>query len=299
MSEAGRPKRLSPLDATTEALGAVFGTKNGWERPDWFRPGEPARRAGEDQRLVGWAKPIWFDRVAVEHAAIRERAGILDMTSFGKLELSELDVLGARVRRAHRPAGRVGRVHAAARRSRADRRRRDGDAARGGSLPRRHRRRGGRQRSGLPGAARRARHRRERRLRGHRAVGAGGARRPRRLPVPARRRRSASAACDVLAQRMAYVGEYGYELYVRARRRRTRCGTHLMETLNPEPVGYRRARLAAHREGLPLLRHRPDRRPIRRSTPGSASRSRRTSGSSSTAIQPRCCGRCSSAGRTT
>jgi len=93
VSEAGRPKRLSPLHERLEALGAVFGTKNGWERADYFRPGEPARRAGEEQRSVGWARPPWYDRVAVEHRAIRDRLGIIDMTSFGKLETSDLEVL--------------------------------------------------------------------------------------------------------------------------------------------------------------------------------------------------------------
>jgi 4-methylaminobutanoate oxidase (formaldehyde-forming) len=88
VSEAGRPKRLSPLHGRLQELGAVFGTKNGWERADYFRPGEPWRRAGEDQRAFGWARPPYHDRVAVEHAAMRERVGIIDMTSFGKLEVS-------------------------------------------------------------------------------------------------------------------------------------------------------------------------------------------------------------------
>jgi 4-methylaminobutanoate oxidase (formaldehyde-forming) len=108
VSEAGRPKRLSLLNERLVELGAVFGTKNGWERADYFRPGAPARRAGEDQRAFGWARPPWHDRLEVEHAAIRERAGILDMTSFGKLETSNLDVLeavcGARI---DRPVGSV------------------------------------------------------------------------------------------------------------------------------------------------------------------------------------------------
>jgi 4-methylaminobutanoate oxidase (formaldehyde-forming) len=108
VSEAGRPKRLSPLHQRLESLGAVFGTKNGWERADYFVPGEPSRRAGEDQRAFGWARPPWHDRVAVEHAAMRERLGIIDMTSFGKLETSDLDVLervcGARI---DRPIGSV------------------------------------------------------------------------------------------------------------------------------------------------------------------------------------------------
>jgi glycine cleavage system aminomethyltransferase T/glycine/D-amino acid oxidase-like deaminating enzyme len=88
VSEAGRPRRLSPLHGRLQELGAVFGTKNGWERADYFRPGEPWRRAGEEQRAFGWSRPPYYDRVAVEHAAIRERLGILDMTSFGKLEVS-------------------------------------------------------------------------------------------------------------------------------------------------------------------------------------------------------------------
>jgi glycine cleavage system aminomethyltransferase T/glycine/D-amino acid oxidase-like deaminating enzyme len=87
-SEAGRPKRLSPLHGRLQELGAVFGTKNGWERADYFRPDEPWRRAGEDQRAFGWARPPYHDRVAIEHAAMRERVGIVDLTSFGKLEVS-------------------------------------------------------------------------------------------------------------------------------------------------------------------------------------------------------------------
>jgi 4-methylaminobutanoate oxidase (formaldehyde-forming) len=42
---------------------------------------------------------------------------------------------------------------------------------------------------------------------------------------------------DVLAQRMTYVGEYGYELYV-APDDAPRVWDFLIETLDPEPVGY-------------------------------------------------------------
>ena len=38
-SQAGRGRRLSPLHVRSEELGAVFGTKNGWERADYFEPG--------------------------------------------------------------------------------------------------------------------------------------------------------------------------------------------------------------------------------------------------------------------
>ncbi len=86
--QLGRPRRVSGLHSRTQELGAVFGTKNGWERPDYFTPTEPWRRAGEDQRVFGWAPPPYLDRLAEEHNAVRERVGIFDLTSFGKIEVT-------------------------------------------------------------------------------------------------------------------------------------------------------------------------------------------------------------------
>jgi 4-methylaminobutanoate oxidase (formaldehyde-forming) len=86
--EWGRPRRTSALHERSQDLGAVFGVKHGWERPDYFEPGAPWRRAGADQRRFGWTRPPYFDRLAEEHRAFRERVGIIDMSSFGKLELS-------------------------------------------------------------------------------------------------------------------------------------------------------------------------------------------------------------------
>jgi glycine cleavage system aminomethyltransferase T/glycine/D-amino acid oxidase-like deaminating enzyme len=86
--EWGRPKRTSALHTRLQDLGAVFGAKHGWERPEHFEPGRPWRRAGADQRRFGWTKPPWFDRIAKEHRAFRERVGIIDMSSFGKIEVS-------------------------------------------------------------------------------------------------------------------------------------------------------------------------------------------------------------------
>lgn len=85
--EWGRPNRLSPLHGRLQELGAAFGAKNGWERPDHFELDRPWRRSGADQRAFGWTRPPWFERVGAEHAAIRERAGLIDMTSFGKIEV--------------------------------------------------------------------------------------------------------------------------------------------------------------------------------------------------------------------
>ncbi len=86
--EWGRGLRSSPLQVRLQELGAVFGTKNGWERADHFEPGGGWRRSGADQRRFGWTKPPWFERVGAEHEAFRERVGIIDMSSFGKLDVT-------------------------------------------------------------------------------------------------------------------------------------------------------------------------------------------------------------------
>ena len=87
-NEWARGRRLSPLDARLGEAGAVFGEKNGWERANYFVPGARGRRAGADQRRWGWTKPAFFERVGAEHRAVRERAGLFDFTSFGKLDVS-------------------------------------------------------------------------------------------------------------------------------------------------------------------------------------------------------------------
>ena len=81
----GRPRRTSPLHERMQDAGAVFATKNGWERADYCRPGQPWRRAGEEQRAFGWAEPPYMAVLAEESAALRERVGMIDMTSFGKI----------------------------------------------------------------------------------------------------------------------------------------------------------------------------------------------------------------------
>jgi len=86
--EWGRPRRTSALHERSQDLGAVFGAKHGWERPDYFVPEEPWRRAGADQRRFGWTRPPYFEQLAREHRAFREHLGIIDMSSFGKVELS-------------------------------------------------------------------------------------------------------------------------------------------------------------------------------------------------------------------
>ena len=109
--EWGRPRRTSALHTRMQDLGAVFGAKHGWERPEYLEPDMPWRRAGADQRAFGWKRPPYFAVLAEEHTAFRERVGIVDMSSFGKIEISGPGALTLLERAAgnliDRPAGSV------------------------------------------------------------------------------------------------------------------------------------------------------------------------------------------------
>jgi 4-methylaminobutanoate oxidase (formaldehyde-forming) len=84
--EWGRPARRSPLYERLAARGAIFGERNGWERVNFFETGRPGRSQGAEQG--SWGRPPWFAQVGREHRAVRERVGVLDMTSFGKLDVT-------------------------------------------------------------------------------------------------------------------------------------------------------------------------------------------------------------------
>jgi 4-methylaminobutanoate oxidase (formaldehyde-forming) len=84
--QAGRPLRLSPTYARLSELGAAFGEKSGWERPNWFEPN--AARGDESLRPRGWAGRLWSPAIGAEHVACRETAALFDETSFSKIEVS-------------------------------------------------------------------------------------------------------------------------------------------------------------------------------------------------------------------
>ncbi len=92
-NEWARPHRVSPVHYRLQELGAVFGEKFGWERVLYFDKNKSWRRAGADQREWGWTKPPYFDRIGEEHCATRERVALYDLTSFGKIEVSGPDAL--------------------------------------------------------------------------------------------------------------------------------------------------------------------------------------------------------------
>jgi len=78
-SLAARPLRRSPLYGTLREQGACFGSKLGWERANWFAP---EGTAPED--IPSFDHPNWVPHVAAEHRAVRGAAGIFDQSSFSK-----------------------------------------------------------------------------------------------------------------------------------------------------------------------------------------------------------------------
>ncbi|MEA2612227.1 MAG: hypothetical protein QOI52_186, partial [Chloroflexota bacterium] len=90
--QAGRPLRMSPTYDVLADLGAAFGEKSGWERPNWFEPNADDPRFGgrealERLRPRGWAGHHWSPAVAAESLATRRAAALFDETSFAKLEV--------------------------------------------------------------------------------------------------------------------------------------------------------------------------------------------------------------------
>ncbi len=90
--QAGRPLRLSPTYPRLAALGAEFGEKSGWERPNWFAPNASDPAFGGEAVLAalrphGWAGEHWHPAIAAEAIATRTTAALFDETSFAKIEL--------------------------------------------------------------------------------------------------------------------------------------------------------------------------------------------------------------------
>ena len=89
---SGRPLRRSPLYDRLKAQGACFGEKLGWERPNWFA-NLSAGETPEDHYT--YERQNWFEAVGREHAACRERVALFDQTSFAKFMLTGRDAEAA------------------------------------------------------------------------------------------------------------------------------------------------------------------------------------------------------------
>lgn len=87
---SGRPCRRSPLYDDLKQHGACFGEKLGWERPNWFAgEGEVA----ED--VYSFGRGNWFEAVGREHRAAREAVALFDQSSFAKFEVVGADAEAA------------------------------------------------------------------------------------------------------------------------------------------------------------------------------------------------------------
>jgi dimethylglycine dehydrogenase len=78
---AGRPARVTPLYDVLKAKGAVMTEVHGWERPRYFAP------AGFAEKLQ-FRRTNTHDIVAAEVRAVRERVGIMDLSSFAKFDVT-------------------------------------------------------------------------------------------------------------------------------------------------------------------------------------------------------------------
>lgn len=87
---SARGIRRSPLHDLLAGRGAVFGSRGGWERPNWFAP-----PGTESVDAPSFGKPNWFDAVGAAHRGIREGVGLIDQTSFAKFEISGPGALAA------------------------------------------------------------------------------------------------------------------------------------------------------------------------------------------------------------
>jgi glycine cleavage system aminomethyltransferase T/glycine/D-amino acid oxidase-like deaminating enzyme len=95
-----RPLRTSPLYDMLAAKGAEFGSRNGWERANYFRlrmDPSPFPQRGTEQYLerppYTLGMPGWLPVVTAEQKATREAAALYDQTSFSKLLLQGRDAL--------------------------------------------------------------------------------------------------------------------------------------------------------------------------------------------------------------
>jgi dimethylglycine dehydrogenase len=81
---AGRPRRSSPLYERLKARGAHFGARGGWERAVFF---DPAGSVAE-HTLSFRREKAWLGVVEQEVRAVREAVGVLDLPGFTKIEVS-------------------------------------------------------------------------------------------------------------------------------------------------------------------------------------------------------------------
>jgi heterotetrameric sarcosine oxidase gamma subunit len=86
--ESARGQRFSPLHERIAAAGAVFGETAGWERPNWF-----ADRGQTKEYEYSYGKQNWHDNMVRECLGVREAVGLFDQSSFAKFVVEGPDAL--------------------------------------------------------------------------------------------------------------------------------------------------------------------------------------------------------------
>jgi glycine cleavage system aminomethyltransferase T/glycine/D-amino acid oxidase-like deaminating enzyme len=89
--QSDRPLRLSPVYQRERALGAMFYETARWERPHWYASNEPLleRYAGKlMERPAEWESRWWSPVINAEHLAMREACGLVDLSAFAVLDVA-------------------------------------------------------------------------------------------------------------------------------------------------------------------------------------------------------------------
>ncbi len=112
--ESDRRVKLSPYYERERELQAVFYEAAGWERPQWYESNAPLLEEYGDlinRREAEWEARWWSPIINAEHLALRDRAGFTDLTAFAIFDVTGPGALDAVQRVAMRqmdvPVGRV------------------------------------------------------------------------------------------------------------------------------------------------------------------------------------------------
>ena len=91
-----RNLRLSPMHERERELGAVFYEAAGWERPQWYEANAPlVERYGVAPRQAEWDARWWSPIINAEHLAMREHAGLFDLSAFAIFDVNGAGALDA------------------------------------------------------------------------------------------------------------------------------------------------------------------------------------------------------------